>query len=257
MATLYRIHYSPWSQKAMWALEHHDTPHRQVEYLPMLGAPLMRLRTRTLRGRITMPLWVDGRTVLRDSFDIALYADASGDPRRTLFGNRRAEIAAWNQASENALEAARALAVQRFARDPEALADSVPGPRIAVLAPLLTGVGRLGARYLRTKYDTDHFDEAHALGTITDTLDALEEVLGDEPVSAAGEPAYVLGERFSYADITLSLVLQIVEPADESYIRLKPSARRNWRTPELAARYAPLVAWRDALFAKHRRRRPR
>jgi glutathione S-transferase len=51
----------------------------------------------------------------------------------------------------------------------------------------------------------------------------------------------------------VSGVLQAVVPVAHEFIRLGPASREAWTNPRLAADYADLVAWRDRLYARHRR----
>jgi hypothetical protein len=45
----------------------------------------------------------------------------------------------------------------------------------------------------------------------------------------------------------------MVRPVRNAFIRLGPATRAAWTTPSLEARFADLLAWRDALYEKHRR----
>ena len=54
--TLIHLPYSPWSQKARWALDHHGIAYRTQKYLPMLGEPYLRWRTGRWRRRATVPV---------------------------------------------------------------------------------------------------------------------------------------------------------------------------------------------------------
>ena len=44
--TLYGVGYSPWTERARWALDHHRIAYRYREHLPMLGEPMLRRRAR-------------------------------------------------------------------------------------------------------------------------------------------------------------------------------------------------------------------
>jgi len=44
-----------------------------------------------------------------------------------------------------------------------------------------------------------------------------------------------------------------VRPVKDSFIALGPGTREVWTQPELAARFADLLDWRDAIYEKHRR----
>ena len=81
---------------------------------------------------------------------------------------------------------------------------------------------------------------------MTAELDALEQALGDRH--------HLVGEAFSYADIAMALTLQQVAPVDPRHIvRMAGLGPAGMNVPELESRYAGLIAWRDALYARHRR----
>ncbi len=61
-----------------------------------------------------------------------------------------------------------------------------------------------------------------------------------------------LASDFSYADLTMAVVLQMVSPVDERYIRIGEARRRAWTDDVLAREFADLVEWRDRLYADHR-----
>ena len=84
------------------------------------------------------------------------------------------------------------------------------------------------------------------MATLTAELDRLEQALDGRP--------YLLGDAFSYADIAMALTLQQVHPVDPRYIvRMEGLGPSGMNVPELATRHAGLLAWRDALYARHRR----
>ena len=52
----------------------------------------------------------------------------------------------------------------------------------------------------------------------------------------------------------MASVLQGVAPVSGQYIRLGPATRGVWTQPALAAEFSDLIAWRDELYARQRRR---
>jgi glutathione S-transferase len=46
--------FSPWTEKARWALDHHGIRYRCEEYVPLAGEPWLRLRARRFHGRISV-----------------------------------------------------------------------------------------------------------------------------------------------------------------------------------------------------------
>jgi glutathione S-transferase len=52
----------------------------------------------------------------------------------------------------------------------------------------------------------------------------------------------------------MALTLQQVQPVDPRYIvRMAGLGPAGMNVPELESRYAGLIAWRDDLYARHRR----
>jgi glutathione S-transferase len=62
-----------------------------------------------------------------------------------------------------------------------------------------------------------------------------------------------VGGAFSFADIAMATALQLTVPVADGYVALGPATRAAWADDALAAEFADLVAWRDALYARHRR----
>src|SRR5881394_1648957 len=117
MRTLISLSYSPWSEKARWALDHRGVEYRTEEYTPMLGEPALRVRTRKLRGTISVPVLLGEGKAIFDSLAIARRADELGGGAVLFPEGRGAEIDDWNAKSEAAMSAGRALLLKVLARD--------------------------------------------------------------------------------------------------------------------------------------------
>ncbi len=75
----------------------------------------------------------------------------------------------------------------------------------------------------------------------------------DELRAALDGRAYLLDGELTYADITAAVVLQMVRPVRDAFIRIGPATRACWTSPDLEKRYPDLLEWRDQLYDKHRR----
>src|SRR5437868_13931482 len=126
MADLHAARYSPYSERARWALDHHAIPYREREYVPMIGEPMLRLRARAWRGKITVPIFIDGKLVLRDSVGIARHADTRGGAAPLFPAEHEAAIAGWLRDADALLDAGRALLLPKLARDRAAARDALP-----------------------------------------------------------------------------------------------------------------------------------
>lgn len=241
---LYGMSYSPYSEKARWALDHHRVAYEWHEHVPMIGERKLRKAAGANGGggKVSVPLAVDGETVLRDSLSIAKHAERVGKGSR-LFANEAA-VATWAARSDDALDAARVLLLPRLLEDREALRESLPAWVPGPLRGLSTPIAARGTRHLVRKYDTAGVDPAAATAKLREVLGAMRKVLGSRSTILDG---------FSYADIAMAVVLQMIAPVATEYIALGPARRRAWTEQTLASEYADLVAWRDALYAKRRR----
>jgi glutathione S-transferase len=242
---LVAIPYSPWSEKARWALDHHGVRYEEQEYLPMLGEPALRKRLGQWRGKISVPVLITANRVIRDSFQIAEYSEEIGSNPVALFpAEGAAAIAGWNEQSETALQAGRAMVSQRVLDDPEAKREAMPSMPKALTSVLMTPVTALGVAYLQRKYKYSAGLEDHRT--------ALRQVLSNLRDSLADGRPFVLGQNFSYADICMASALQSVRPVTDEFLKLGPATRRSWTDEELAEEFASLLDWRDQIYETHR-----
>lgn len=241
------ISYSPWTEKARWALDHHKLPYSYSEHLIMLGMPALRLKMKSMDPELTVPALIDGENRMYDSFRIAEHADAVGGGPKLIPHDRRDEVVRLNAISETALDAGRALVMHRISKDADAQKDSLPPFVPQFLRGACRPMVSMGMSYINREFKVS----ATALETrqkqVTDALDALDEALRKSNTDC------LLGE-FTFADIAMAKVAHLVEPVDARYVKLTPALRRCWANPELKQKYAHLVEWRDQIYAKYRGR---
>ena len=235
------MHLSPWSERARWALDHHRVPYVKKTYTPMISEPALRLKLKRLGGRVTVPIFIDGELVLRDSFDIARHADLHGAGATLFPDSHQGDIASLSAAIEPALHAARALVTRRTAASSDAKRDALPGPAWA--KPALSPLATLGVRYFQRKYDTDAHTASDDIGTIRAAAVRVRELLGGRDT---------IYESFSYADILAAGVVYTIEPPADNWLPMSAASRDVRTTPELFDEFADLRAWRDALYDAHR-----
>lgn len=248
MAELLGLIYSPWSEKARWALDARAVPYRFRPYLPLLGEPALRLKLRRWRGRVTVPVLTDdGGRVFADSLDIARWGDGHGDAPALLPAGREREIQRWVDLSEQGLNAGRALALMRVISDDDALLEMVPRP-LRRARPAAIAIGRAAIGRTLRKYGGQRAAAAIHARALCDVLDELRAALA----VAAGDPPALLG-RFSFADVAIAQALAFVQPPAFG-LRLGRASRRSFHDPALSARYADLIMWRDAVYEAHRPR---
>ncbi len=221
MIELLGLPYSPWTEKAKWALDVRQVPYRYRFYQPLVGEPALRAKTGRWRGRVTVPVLTDdtGR-VHTDSADIARFADEHGtaEGARLFPGDASAEIAEWVARSERVLDAGRVLSLHRTLESPEALRELVPRGLRSALGGLATTVGRFGVERTLRKYGGRERTLAESERTVREGLDALR----------VTPPSFGL--------------------------KLGKASRAGFTHPALAAAYPDLLAWRDAIYEAHRPR---
>jgi glutathione S-transferase len=251
MDVLLGLSYSPWSEKARWALDVRRVPYRLRRYEPLLGEPELRARLRKPTGRVSVPvLLVDGGRALADSLAIARWADARGEGPTLFPPEHDAAIERWVRTSEDALSAGRALSLRRMLEDDDALLEMVPRPLRALRRPAIL-TARLGVERTLRKYGgRTKGAPAHEqlLAAVLDELRAALAARGH----AKGAPTTLL-PAFTFADVAMAQALAFVSPPAFG-LRLGHASRRTFTDAQLAVRYADLLDWRDALYEAHRPR---
>jgi glutathione S-transferase len=248
MVELLALPFSPWSEKARWALDVRHVPYDYRVYAPLVGEPLLRMKLRRWTGPVTVPVLTDdqGRAIA-DSADIARWADGRGDGPRLFPPEHDAAIARFVDLSERGLAAGRGLSLRRMLRDPEALREMAPRPLRRRFAGLSARLGGFGVARTLRKYGASQIEvDAHA----SDLVHVLGELRARLAEATGGPPKTLLG-AFSFADVAMAQVLVFVEPP-RSGLRFGPASRRSFGDPALRDRFADLVAWRDALYEAYR-----
>lgn len=236
--------YSPWSERARWALDHHGLAYRLVTHVPVIGERRLRKLVGRREGPATVPVLIEGDTVLTESWEIAAHADRIGHGAPLLPAAKVAEIRRWSEMSEAFMGHGRALVVARMLQSPGALDEAMPPGVPALVRRMLRPVNRWGTGWFARKYGVKVGEQAPHVAKLREGLQALREGL-------AGGP-YLLAE-FSYADMIMATVIQGIAPVADEYIRIGPATRAVWTHPELATEFADLVRWRDELYATRRR----
>ncbi len=248
MAELHAIPYSPWSEKARWALDVRGIAYDVRVYQPILGEPALRLLLKRPFGRVSVPVFRDDGLVIADSFEIARYAAERGSGPNLFPEGRFGEVRDWDMASERGLSAGRALSLTRMLEDEEALREQVPRA-LRVLGPVALATAKAGILRTLAKYGAAQQGLEQHRAALTRVLTSLREALSR---GAGPFASRTLLGSFSYADIAMSQVLAYVEPVEAESFRIGRASRRCYGDPALKAEHVDLLAWRDALYAQHR-----
>jgi len=248
MLELLSLPYSPWSEKARWALDARGLDYVKRPYQPLIGEPRLRVLLRRPFRPVSVPVLIDGKQVVSESLAIAKYADAHGSGANLFPVGMETTIDDFDAASERGLGAGRALALMRMLEDSEALAEQVPQGMRSVLGALSPAVARAGIERTLRKYGASDISVADHHAMLSSVLVSLR---ADLARSRPAEPRTLLGQ-FSYADIVMAQVLCFVEPPQTPHVRLAPGSRRCFTDVALRAQFEDLLAWRDALYARYR-----
>ncbi len=234
------IGFSPWTEKARWALDHHRVAYRYEEYTPLLGEPWLRIRARRLGGPVSLPhlLGPDGLSV-GDSFAIAQEAERIGRGEPLVPEDLLDAIRGWNERSERLMHAGRSQVLARTDTDRDVQIETLPPGMPLALRRALAPTVRLGTAYVKKKYDARAIPD-----------DALEADLGAIRDAIGGDPTRPLLGRFTLADIAVATALQAVQPHRTEPRGLLPAQRRAWARPALATRWEDVLAWRDAMVER-------
>jgi glutathione S-transferase len=226
--------FSPWTQKARWALEYCGVPFRYEEYVPMLGEPRLRWRMREWTGPVSVPVMRTHIGWLRGSWDIACHAAVVAADGRLGYLH---DIARWNELSEAALAEGRTRVVRGIADDPRAQEESLP--------PFVPMALRGSLRWL-VKDASRRLDRKYASLAVPGSLRrALREMRQALSVSRTG----FLQGNFGYADIAMVVVLECVAPVARTAPPLGPATLAHWHDDTLADEFADLLEWRAWLLA--------
>lgn len=222
--------FSPWTQKARWALEVCGIPHAYQEYTPVIGETALRWRTGNWRKPATVPVLITSDAVYRDSWAIACHADSRAAGRLIP---ERAAVMHWNALCDHALAQARIRVLQRMLQSPEALDETVAGQMRWCPASVKRPAAKAIIRRLARKY-------AHL-----SRPDGLRNALVAGVRQLCRTQTGFLLSRFSYADIALAVVVETIAPSIRT--TRGPATLACWADEALAREFADLVAWRNGI----------
>lgn len=239
--TLVHLPQSAFSEKARWALDHHGIAYRALEHVPMLFEPMLRIMSRELRKKPSVPMLVDGSFVARDSLSVALYAEQRGNGKTLFPASFDRTIYAWNDHADRLLEAARSRMLERLLTNDAALLEAVP-PRLARLGSALLPVARMATSFLIEKYGTRRTPAAALEATMSSVLEKADAVVTKKE--------YLVADEFTFADIAVASALGMIAPHPRQ--PLGPASRTVWSEPQFTAAFPGLISWRDRIVEQHR-----
>ncbi len=222
---LITIAFSHYCEKARWALDRAGVDYVEEAHLPIFhyGA------TRKYKTR-TVPLLVDGDTVVRDSTDIIAWADRKRPGSMIPVGGAQDELAIEDDLDTHFGPATRRWAYFHLLPDKRAdpyIVEGAPAWQRRMLKlsrPIAVGFLRRGLKIDRAGVD-------RSLKKIEETLARVDEIVADGR-------RYLTGDRFTVADLTFAslaapILLPPGHPAQRIPIDLLPAEARTavdaWR----------------------------
>lgn len=239
---LYTFAISHYAEKARWALDHKHLHYRETRLLPGLHA----LTTKRLAPRSSVPLLVDGQTTVQGSAPILDHVDTHY-PEHPLLPDDPEQAEAC-RALEVRIDGELARALRRLFylhALPDrrfALSLLVGGAPVWIRAPYYLAYGWL-AGAIRSSYRVRPDREADDIAAVTAFFDAL------------GSGPYLIGDRFSRADLALAAICAPLFRPPEHPIAFSELDAYPDGLRALMDRFAshPVAARVRALYRDHRR----
>ena len=246
---LWHIVVSHYNEKARWALDLKGVDHERRDPPPgaHMGVALWLTRGRSKTFPI---LQLDGRAIPDSTAIIAALEERFPDP--PLYPEGPADLdralAIEDFFDEEVGPYTRLLAFHELRRDPDGLrqftAGILPEP-LASNERVVAGASLGTKAFAQLRYRVASDDAAeHARSKIVAGLDRLEEEL------ATGPGDYLVGDRFSVADLTAaSLLVPLVNPPQGPKLPDPPAAYEGFRD---SLRDRDGFIWVQTMFARHR-----
>jgi glutathione S-transferase len=250
---LIQLDVSHYSEKIRWALDHKRVPHVRRSPLPGSHMPIAFALTRG--ESITLPLlMIDGRTIADSTAILAALEQRHPEP--PLYpadpDERRRALELEDFFDEELGPHARLLPFHELSNEPamfaEVAAAAVPGPLgrakglVGLYARAYTGL-RFGVR--------DEEAAALAREKIVVALDRLEAEL-----EANGGGEFLVGERFSVADLTAASLFYPVVGPDEGPLPADTPTPPRLEAFRNEIEQRPGYLWVEETFHRHRHPAP-
>ncbi len=245
MIELLQFRYSPYNEKVRWALDAKRVPHRRSSLLP---GPHMG-RVKKLTGRTSTPVLLADGQAIDGSTRIVQWLDERWPEPRLLpadAAQRADALALTRRFDDDIAPRGRRAVLEALLDSPRyfarVFADGKPGwvqTGYAAIVPLAAGVVRKGNGI------TGEAAVADGLAAFCEGLDLVAEC-------ARGGSGFLVGDRFSIADLTAASVLAMcVDPPDSPMTRPRPPAPAF---AALLARFAehPGAEWVRQIYRRHR-----
>jgi glutathione S-transferase len=247
--TLWQLEISHYSEKARWALDHKEVPHRRRSPLPGMHIALALWLTRG-EEKVFPILQLDGRTIGDSTAVIAALEERYPDP--PLYpadpAQRRRALELEDFFDEELGPHTRLLPFYELINEPELFAEvasqAVPGP----LGKAKRFIGAYARAYASVRFGANSETAAQ---TAREKIAAAMDRLDAELAANGGE--YLVGDGFSVADLAAaSLFYPLVQPQGAPLPPETPTPPAFERFRE-GFRDRPGFAWVEETYRRHRR----
>ena len=236
---------SPYSERAKWALDHHQLRYRYHEHVVLLEEPYLIWKSGSF-SKATVPMLLTHDGVVTDSYQIAKYSDARGGGSLLFPLESRAEIERIHQLSEQTVDLERRLFMGKLLSDPDAQLEQFPWKLPVWLQKVMRPVVLTGVKFIAWSFSVQPETRVRDRQQLRVQLEELRTLL------KKGGKEYLLGQ-FTFADITAAAMIHFFTPPEPQFFRCGPATRKIMTDPELALEFRDLVEWRDQLYHRHRR----
>jgi glutathione S-transferase len=224
--TLLDMYASPWCERVRWTFKFKGVPFGKQTYQP---GPVDEEKVKKLTGQAQVPVLLVNGKAIPDSSDILAWLETyESEPSLVPKSEKdRAQVTMW-----------------------EELMDGVLGPqaRMLIIGHLLRATDpelQKAGQYFAQKCQYSTYAEEHAKVKVERVLNILKYALDGRQ--------YLVGERFTLADVTAASMLLLVNPPPDELF-LFPAAMRPMYTVPITqdVTYGPVFDWRDKVYRKHR-----
>jgi glutathione S-transferase len=189
---LITIPFSHYCEKARWALDRSGVAYEEHGHLPLFHY----VETLRFNRQRTVPLLVDGKTVVRDSTDIIAWADAKRPGVLIPIAGATDVLAIEDDLDNHFGPATRRWGY--FQLIPNRAADRYITAGVPRWEKSMLGIARpFAVRFLRKSLNLDEAGVERSRKKIEDTFDRIEQIIGDGR-------RYIAGDRFTVADLTFA-----------------------------------------------------
>ncbi|HEX2085465.1 MAG TPA: glutathione S-transferase family protein [Solirubrobacteraceae bacterium] len=241
---LWHLEPSHYNEKARWALDYKRVPHVRRAVTPAL----QELRARRLRAGRTLPiLQVDGRTIA-DSTRIIEEIERRW-PEPPLYpadpAQRSRALELEEHFDEECGPDVRRVLFSDNLTEPEKFFAMLYGPDHPRMG-LLETIGPLFSAAVKRRYGIRP-------KTVEESREKVRAAF-DEVEAKVGPSGYLVGDRFTVADLTAASILAlVVVPPQLPYVKLDPDDRAaEWRRFRDSLRDRPAFRWVEDMYARHR-----